>query len=65
MQGCTNLGCQVDVATEFCMVVPIICGSLVWNLQCVTLLVPGILTWFLDFWKIFTPLSYSTDEVTN
>ena len=45
-------------AHKFCMVVPNICGSSEWNLLYVILLAPGILKWFLDFWKIFA-LVYS------
>ena len=35
-QGCTNSGCEVFVATTFCMVAPNICGSLAWNFLHVT-----------------------------
>jgi len=38
------------------MVVPNICGSSEWNLLYVILLAPGILRWFVDFWKIFALL---------
>jgi hypothetical protein len=37
---------------EFYTVVPDICGPSVWNLLHITLLMPRILRWFLDFWKI-------------
>jgi hypothetical protein len=37
-----------------------ICGSSVRNIFHVTLLVPRILKWLLDFWKIYGPL-----EVNN
>ena len=32
-------------------------GSLEWNLLHDTLLVPRILRWFIDFWKILAPLT--------
>jgi len=41
---------------KFCMVVPNICGSSEWNFLYIILLTPGILRWFLDFWKIFALL---------
>jgi hypothetical protein len=41
-QGCTDLGCQVVIVTTFCMVVPSICGSSVWNLLDVTCPVPRV-----------------------
>ena len=56
LQGCTIVGCQVTVVTKFCMVVPDVCGSSVWNLLHVILLAPGNLRWLLDFWKIFALL---------
>jgi hypothetical protein len=31
-------------------------GSSVWNLLNVTLVMPRILRWFLDFWKVYAPL---------
>jgi len=51
-QGYTNPGGQVAMATEFCTVGSNICGCPVRNLLHVTLLVPRILRWFLDFWEI-------------
>jgi len=47
--SCTNPRCQ---AIKFCTVVPNICGSWVWNLIHVILMVPRVLSWFLDSWKI-------------
>ena len=47
-------------ATKFCAVVPNICGPSVWNLLHVTSLVPIILRFVLDFWKICAPL-YDND----
>ena len=38
--------------TKFCAMTPNICGSWVCSLLHITLLVPGILWWLLDFWKI-------------
>ena len=49
---CTNSRCQVMQATKFCTVVPNVCGSWVWNLILVILMVRRVLRWFLDFWKI-------------
>lgn len=49
---CANPRCQVMQATKFCTAVPNICGSWVWNLIHVILMVPRVLRWFLDFWKI-------------
>jgi hypothetical protein len=37
------------------MVGPNICGSSVWNLLNIAILVPRILMRLLDFWKICTP----------
>jgi len=41
-QGCTNHMNQVAMVTKFCAMSPNICGSSVWNLFDVTLLVPMI-----------------------
>jgi len=49
---------SVAVASKFCLVAPDICGSSVWNLLCVALVVPRILRWLLDFWKVFATLLY-------
>jgi len=50
--GATNPGCHVARATEFCMVVPSICGSLMWNLVHVALQAPWImLVWMCSFIK--------------
>jgi len=46
------------------IVAPSICGSLVWNLLYVTLLVPRILRWFLDFLKIYIPLLFCICNIT-
>jgi hypothetical protein len=51
-QGCINPGRQVVVATEFGTVARNVFGSSVGNLLYVTFLVPRILRWFLDFWKM-------------
>jgi hypothetical protein len=40
IQRCTNTGRQVARATKFCVTAPNICVSSIWNLLCVTLLVP-------------------------
>jgi hypothetical protein len=51
-EGCTDAGRQFDVATKFCTMPPDMCGPSLWYL----LLAPGILTWILEFWKMFLPL---------
>ena len=56
IQGCTNPGRQVAVATKFCAVAPNICGSSVWNLLLVISMVHRILRLLLDFWKVCAPL---------
>jgi hypothetical protein len=45
---------------EFCTVMPNICKSSAWNLLYTTILEPRILRLFVDFWKIFVPLSHGT-----
>jgi hypothetical protein len=55
-QGCTNPGLQVAMVTKFCTVVPNICGSSVWDLLHATLLVPRILRWLIDCWRICAPI---------
>jgi hypothetical protein len=47
-----NSMCQVALVNALCMVVPNTCGSSEWNLLRVTVLVPRIFRWLLDFWKI-------------
>jgi len=47
-----------SLATRFCVVAPNICGSSVWNLLHITVLVPRILSWLPDFWKICALLHY-------
>ena len=51
-QECTNPGRQVAAWSTICTVAPKICGSSVWNLLLVTLLVRRILKWLLDYYKI-------------
>jgi hypothetical protein len=46
--GSTNPRCQPVRATKFCMVVPNICGSSIWNLLHVTLQASQILMWLLE-----------------
>jgi len=29
--GCTDIGCRVTWGTKLCVVMPIVCGLLVWN----------------------------------
>jgi hypothetical protein len=48
-KGCTNPGRHVCMATKFCMVACNICGFSVLNLLLVTLLVPTIFNYALDF----------------
>ena len=55
-QGYTNPESQVAMATEFCTVGSNICRCPLRNLLHVTLLVPRILRWSLDFWEICGPL---------
>lgn len=62
-QGCTNPRHHVAVETKFCTVVPNMCGSSVWSLLHVTLLMPGILRLFLDFWKICVALPMTIAKV--
>jgi hypothetical protein len=44
-----NTDSQVARTTKFCTVAPNICGSSVWNFLHVTILVPRILRWLLNF----------------
>jgi len=44
VQGCTNPGHHIAQATEFCMMAVDICGSSVWNLLHVIILVLRILS---------------------
>jgi hypothetical protein len=64
LQGVYKFLVQVIGATKFCTLAPNICGSWVCGLFHVTLLVPRVLIWFVDFWKIFWPLNCCID-VTN
>jgi hypothetical protein len=52
--GCTDPGCQVSIATKFCMVVPNIGRSLVLNLLHGTPLMPRTVRKLLDFWRTCT-----------
>jgi len=52
--GYTDIRCLVAAATKFCTVAPNICGPSFWNMLHVTLLVPRILRWLLDFWTVCT-----------
>ena len=53
--GFRNHGGQAAAAaTTFFKVAPNICGSSIWNLIYVTLLVTRNMRWLLDFWKICT-----------
>jgi len=52
---CVLAGHQFARATDFCTVEPDVRGSSEWYLLLVTLLVPRILSWLLDFWKIRGP----------
>jgi hypothetical protein len=49
---CINSEGQVTQLSTCCTVVPSICGSSVWSMPDVTVLVPRILRWHLNFWKI-------------
>ena len=57
-QVSSNPGRKVAVASKFCTVAPVICGSSIRNLLHVTLVAPRILRWLLDFWKVFASLPY-------
>ena len=59
-QGCTNPSFQVAVANEVCTVVPHIFWLWVQKLLHVILLVPRIVRWLLDFWKICAPLPWTS-----
>ena len=59
-QGCTNLRCHAAQPTKFCTVAPNVCGSSVWHLLHVTILVSRILRWFLDFTLIFACQCHSS-----
>ena len=61
-QGCTNVGQEVTIVTNFCTVMPNICGPSLWNLHHITFLLPRILGWLLDFWKICAPLLYTWNK---
>jgi len=52
----THVVFQVTVVTKFCMVVPDICVSSVFNWHLVSLLEPRILRWLPYFCKIYAPL---------
>ena len=58
-QGCTNPRHQAIQVTKFCTLVPIICGSSIWKLLDVILLLPKILRRllvFFFFFKLWTPV---------
>ena len=52
LQGCTNLGLQLTVATYLCLWKRLTCGFHVRELLYVTLLEPRILCWLLGIWEI-------------
>lgn len=49
---------QVTWLTKFWTVVPNICGSSIWPLLLVSILLPGILRCFLDFLEVYAPLGW-------
>ena len=55
---CAYPGHQVTWITVLCIVMPNICGSSVWKLPYVTVLVLRILRILLDFWEVCAPLIY-------
>ena len=57
-QECKSPGHQVNMVTKFCMIMPEVYGSSIWNLLHGTLLAPTILRWFLDVLKICAPLLF-------
>ena len=62
-QGCTNPRHQVTKVIKLCTMEVTICASSQWNLLHVTLLVPRILRWLLDFWKICIPLAPTSVKI--
>jgi len=42
----------------------VICGSAVWNLLHITLLVARILRWPPDFWRIFVLITFGSDWIS-
>jgi hypothetical protein len=58
-QGCKNLRHQLAITTEFCIVVPNICGLSICNLLHAILLAPRILRCLVCFCKICVPLHYT------
>jgi len=58
-QGCKNPRHQLAITTDFCTVVPNICGLSVCNLLHVILLAPRILRCLVHFWKICAPLHHT------
>jgi hypothetical protein len=61
-QGYTNPGLQVARATKFFAVAPNVCGSSVWMLLQVALLVSRILSLRVDFRKIYSTLPLEDDN---
>jgi hypothetical protein len=49
-------GVHKSWVAEFYIVAPNIYGRSVWKVPCITLLVPRILRWLLDFQKICVPV---------
>jgi len=65
IQGYRNRGCQVAWVTKFYMAKPNVCGSSVWNLLRITLLVSRILRWLLYFGKFVAGLSMNAEIRTS
>ena len=59
-QGCRTPTCHVARSTKFCTVAPHICGSSIWNMLYVYILMPGILRWLINFAKFIQPCSTHT-----
>lgn len=57
--GCKNPRRPVTQTNKFCTLAPNVCGSSIWNCLYVSLLAPGILRWFLDFWQRCGHLTYT------
>ena len=49
---------QVAQTISFCTMGANICAGPLWSMSCVTLLIPGMLMWSLDLWKMCGPLIY-------
>jgi hypothetical protein len=65
MQGCTDLGRQVAMATKCCTGMPNIFEYSLWNLRLVTLLARRIMVWFQYFLEICVALKVTPEGVSR